>query len=68
MFQQESISRPLESDPELQQKLEQAETTHKEAEARADKGETRSKKIEDRLQLAKAEVGKWLDAKDNLIQ
>ena len=37
-------------------------------EARPEKAETRSKKIEDELQLAKTEVGKWLDAKDNLIQ
>ena len=68
MFQQESISRPLESDPELQQKLEQAETTRKEMEARAEKAENKSKRIEEQLQLAKTEVGKWINGKDNLIQ
>ena len=68
MLQQGSASRPSEFDQELQQKLQQAKATLKEAEVRAEKAKTGSKKIEDRLQLAKMEVGKWLDIKDDLIQ
>ena len=67
-LQQESTSRPLGADPELQQKLEQAETTRREAKALAERAKNKSRIIEDRLQVAKIEVGKWLDAKDNLIQ
>ena len=37
-------------------------------EARAEKVDTRSKNMEDWLQLAKTKVGKWLEAKDDLIQ
>ena len=58
----------MEADQELQQKLQQVAATLKVAEARAKTTKTRSKKIEDRLQLAKTEVDKWLDAKDDLIQ
>ena len=64
----ESTSRALGSDSEMEQKLEQAETTCREAGAQAKKSETRSRRIEDWLQLAKKEVGKCLDAKDSLIQ
>ena len=68
MLQQSSSSRPLGCDQELQQKLQQAEAALKESAARAEAAETRSKNLEDRLQLAKTEVGKWLNAKDDLIQ
>ena len=49
LLQQTSLRRPLESDPDLQQKLQQAEATLKEAEVRAEKAENRSKKMEDWL-------------------
>ena len=68
ILQQESKSKPFGSDPELQQKLDQAKTTRKEVEHRTEEIEARSKKIEDQLQLPKIEVGKWLEAKDNLNQ
>ena len=62
LLQQTSSSWPLGFDQELQQKLQEAKA------ARAEATETRSKNIEDQLQLAKPEVGKWLEAKDDLIQ
>ena len=58
----------LGSDSELQQKLEQAETARREAKTRAERAEDGSTRMEDRLQLAKIEVSKWLEDKDNLIK
>ena len=56
ILQQEPQSQPLGSDSELQQKLEQAVTSRKEAEDRAELAEDRSRRMEERLQLAKTTV------------
>ena len=40
----------------------------REVETQAQRAEDRSRRMENRLQLAKTEINKWLDGKDNLIQ
>ena len=52
----------------MQHKLQEAEVAIRTATVRAEKAETRAKKIEDRVLLAKTIIGKWLDAKDDVIQ
>ena len=68
LLQQASTRQPLESDQELQQKLQHAEVALKETEARAETFETWSKTLEGQLQSAQMEVGKRLEEKDDLIR
>ena len=60
-MQLESQSRPLDSNPLLQQKLEAAEKARREAEIGADKAESRTRELEAQLQSAKTEADKCLE-------
>ena len=48
--------------------MHEAEAGIRTATARAEEAETRVKKVEECLLLAKIEIGKWLEAKDKAIQ
>ena len=56
-------TRLSDTEQELNQRLQEAETSIWSTIAKVEEGKTRVKKIEERLLLAKAEVAKWLDAK-----
>ena len=60
--------KPSESDQQLQQRLQEAKTEAHSAITRVEQAETTAKKLEERIILAKTEINKWLDAKDNAIQ
>ena len=68
IFQPESQRQPLETDSELQKRLDQAEKARREAEIRAEKTEDRSREMEARLQSAKTTTDRCLGEKDNVIQ
>ena len=48
--------------------MQEAEASNRSATAQMEEAKTRVKKIEGRLLLAKTEIAKWLDAKDEAIQ
>ena len=68
ILQMETQGRPSVSDPELQQKLSEAEKAKQDEATRADKAESRNKELEEQLQSAKAEACKCLEEKESLIQ
>ena len=68
LLQQQTLNGTIEAEQELQHKLQQAEATIKDASDRAEKAESRSKKMEERILLAKIETGKGLYFKDVEIQ
>ena len=68
ILQLEEHNRPLVSDPQLQQKLEEAEKAKREAKIRAEKAESKNRELEAQLQSAKTEAEKCLTEKDILLQ
>ena len=58
----------METDSELQKRLDQAEKARREAEIKAEKTEDRSREMEARLQSAKTTADRCLGEKDNVIQ
>ena len=67
MLQQVATHRPLESDQELQQKLQQAEDALKQTEARAVLLENQTKALEDQQQPTQREFGNQLTEKEDMI-
>ena len=65
---QQLPNRSQELDHQVHEQLKEAEKTVEDATARATTVEQRVKKLEDLILLAKTEISKWLDAKDEAIQ
>ena len=68
LLKRQQTTRISDSEQELNQRVQEAKASARSAIAWAEEVETRAKKIKEQLLLAKTKVGKWLDAKDYLIQ
>ena len=68
MLQQTAMRRPVESEQEWQQKLQQAEDALKQTEARAVLLENQTKALEDQQHLAQTEFGNQLTEKEDMIR